>query len=138
MHGKRVCIVEDEGLTQMLLQHALRRTGMEVVGVAGNGLDGVSVVLRARPEMVLMDVNMPGSINGLEAMKRILAGFRTCVVLVSAYSEYGFTFARHGACGFISKPVDSQSLVTQLAAIYQQYADSTGNPPSSNGLSFAD
>ena len=138
LKGKRVCIVEDEGLTQMLLQNALRRSGMEVAGVAGNGNDGVSVVVRARPDMVLMDVNMPGNINGLEATKRILAAIRTCVIIVSAYDEYAQSFARYGACGFISKPVDSRGLVVQLAAIYEKFAESSGTPPAPKDFSFSD
>ena len=68
--GKSVVVVEDEGITQMQLRRILRNAGLKVVGSATNGAEGVEVVLRERPDLVLMDIRMPGSFDGLEAARQ--------------------------------------------------------------------
>src|SRR5689334_9601672 len=69
--GKRAVIVEDEGVTQLQLRRILRSEGMEVVGLAANGLEAIEVVLEKRPDVVLMDIRMP-IMDGLEAARIIL------------------------------------------------------------------
>ena len=53
--GKRVVICEDEGITVLQLERALTRAGLCVVGKSGNGQDAVDIVLREKPDIVLMD-----------------------------------------------------------------------------------
>lgn len=55
LRGRRVVIVEDEGITQMLLHGTLKAAGLTVVASALNGEEGVAAVLRERPDLVLMD-----------------------------------------------------------------------------------
>src|SRR5689334_20722321 len=69
--GKTVIIVEDEGITQMQLRRTLKTAGLVVVGSATSGEKGVEAVLKNRPDMVLMDIQMPGAYDGLEAARRI-------------------------------------------------------------------
>ncbi len=114
LKGKRAVIVEDEGMTQMQLRLILRRAGMVVVGAAATGEQGVSICLRERPDVVLMDINMPGKVNGLEASKRILAEYQACIVILTAYTGFKDEAREIGACGFIVKPVDETTLVPQL------------------------
>lgn len=89
--GKRVVIVEDEGITQMLLRRMLKEAGLTVLTSAVNGEEGVRTVLRERPDLVLMDIRMPGSFDGLEAARRILAEYRVCIVM-------------HYPCTFFGQP----------------------------------
>src|SRR5689334_15170263 len=72
LKGKRVVIVEDEGITQMQLRKILTPAGITVVGAAISGPEGVEIVLREKPDLVLMDIRMPGEYDGLEAARRIL------------------------------------------------------------------
>ena len=72
LSGKRAVIVEDEGITQLQLRKLLRSEGIQVVGAASDGQEGVELVLKERPDFVLMDIRMP-VMDGLEAMGRILA-----------------------------------------------------------------
>src|SRR5581483_6962366 len=83
--GKRVVIVEDEGITVMQLRRMLVRAGMLVVGTAGNGKEGIETVLRERPDIVLMDIKMP-VMDGLEAARRILETYPVCILMLTAYS----------------------------------------------------
>ena len=120
--GKRIAIVEDEGLTQMQLQTILKRAGLVVVGGAANGLAGVDLVLRERPEIVLIDIKM-SLMNGLEAAERILASCSVCVIMLTAYSEdaYRRRAAALGVSGFVNKPISSETLLPQLRAALDAY-----------------
>lgn len=113
--GKRVVIVEDEGITQIQLRRLLTLAGLKVVGQAMTGEEAIAIVLRERPDIVVMDITMPGEINGLEAVRRILPQFSTCVVMITAYTEYKAEADAAGASGYVVKPIDSTSLLPQLA-----------------------
>src|SRR4051794_9509556 len=86
LYGRRVVIIEDEGITQLQLRKMLRGVGAEVVAAAANGLIGIEAVLRERPDIVLMDIQMP-QMNGLDAAETILRSFRVCIVMLTAYVD---------------------------------------------------
>ena len=54
----------------MLLRRTLTRSGVHVVGSAANAQDGIDLVLKERPDLVLMDITMPGKLNGLDQRRR--------------------------------------------------------------------
>src|ERR1051326_6477056 len=86
--GKRVVAVEDEGITLMQLKRIFRSAEMHLVGTATSGPAGVALTLQERPDLVLMDINMPGDYNGMEAARRILADTKACVIMLTAYADY--------------------------------------------------
>jgi len=121
--GKRVVIVEDEGVTQLQLRRICRSEGIEVAGVASNGQEAIQVVLEQKPDLVLMDVQMP-IMNGLEAARYILERFRACIVMLTAFSEeeYRQEAQAIGVCGYIVKPVTAEILIPQMAAALQKFS----------------
>ncbi len=119
--GKRVVIVEDEGITQLHLRKILTRAGLIVAGYALNGRDGVATVLREQPDLVLMDINMPGEINGLEAARQIISVFSTCVVMITAYSDHKEEAQQLGASGYAIKPVESMTLFAELERAMKRF-----------------
>lgn len=121
--GKRVVIVEDEGITQMQLRRILRNAGLSVLASAGNGEEGVEVILRERPDLVLMDIRMPGPLDGLEAARRILAEYRVCLIILTAFSdaEYRKKVEELGPCGYVVKPVTRETLVPYLEAAFRKF-----------------
>lgn len=123
LDGKRVVIVEDEGVTQMLLRHTLTRCGLKVVGFASNGEDAIEIVLSQHPDIVLMDVNIRGEMTGLEAASRILSEYRVCIVMLTAYAttEHQKAAEAIGACGYLLKPLQTDSLLRSLEAAYTKY-----------------
>ncbi len=112
--GKRVLTVEDEGITQMQLGKILRSAGMVQIGMASSGPEGVALALHERPEIILMDINMPGDYNGLEAARRILEEYRTCIVMLTAYTDYVDQAQEIGTKGYIIKPIDRMTLLDRM------------------------
>src|SRR5689334_10896137 len=129
LQGKRVVVVEDEGITQMQLRMALRKAGLQVVGAAGTGPAGVEVALREHPDIILMDINMPGQFDGLEAARRILSQYPACIVMLTAYSEFRSMAEEIGACGYVTKPLDDSMLLPELLEAWTRYE---GNPKSAD------
>ena len=130
LRGKRVVIVEDEGVTQMQLRRALSRAGLDVIGSAPNGLEGVNMVLAQRPDLVLMDIRMP-VMDGMEALTSIMEELSVCVVMLTAFAdESSRQQARDkGASGYVVKPVTGEILLPQLVkayAAFQRRADEKG------------
>lgn len=123
--GRRVVIVEDEGVTQMQLRRMLKQVGMTVLGSAINGQDGVDIVLRERPDLVLMDIRMPGAIDGLEAARRILAEFHVCIVMLTAFSEdeYRRRAEEIAVADYIVKPVTRDILVPAITAALKRFGE---------------
>jgi DNA-binding NarL/FixJ family response regulator len=105
----RVLIVDDQEPFRMAARMVVEATdGFEVVGEAESGEDSVAMAADLRPDLVLMDVNLPG-INGLDATRRILADQANdaVVLLLSTYEEeeYAPRAAECGAAAYIPKSV---------------------------------
>jgi DNA-binding NarL/FixJ family response regulator len=108
----RVLIVDDQEPFRMAARMVVEATdGFEVVGEAETGEDSVAMAAELTPDLVLMDVNLPG-INGLDATRQILAGAAgapgtVVVLLLSTYEEeeYAPRAAECGAAAYIPKAV---------------------------------
>ena len=103
-----VLVDDDEGLAELLRVSFEFDDRFELVGVAGNGADGVELVERMRPDAVLMDLNMP-ILGGIAATKQIVAANPTaCVVAFTASRDEREHEAarRAGAAAVLGKPFD--------------------------------
>jgi DNA-binding NarL/FixJ family response regulator len=102
----RVLVVDDQAPFRRAMTAVVDETdGFTVVGQAESGEEALEAAAALRPDLVLMDVNLPG-IDGLEATRRLLAGDAPpVVVLLSTYDEEaGVAFvAESGAAGYVTK-----------------------------------
>ena len=102
----RVLIVDDQEPFRLAARMVVEATdGFEAVGAAETGEDGVRLAHELNPDLVLMDVNLPG-INGLEATRQILSTTaRVVILLLSTYEadEYAPRAAECGAAAYIPK-----------------------------------
>ena len=120
----RVVLVDDEPL----LRHGLRMIlegapGISVIGEAGNGKEGVELILAEEPDVVLMDIRMP-VMDGIEATAQLhsLAGARDIpVVMLTAFDTDQFILhaLRAGAVGFLLKTTAPEALVASVRAAAQ-------------------
>ncbi|GAA3924077.1 response regulator [Actinoplanes auranticolor] len=115
-----VLIADDQPLQRMGFTMLLNGTpGMTVVGEAATGAEAVRMVEQTRPDVVLMDVRMPG-MDGIEATRRITAaGSRTRVLILTTFDldEYVYTGLRAGASGFLLKDARPEELVAGIRAV---------------------
>ncbi|NQV79861.1 MAG: response regulator [Alphaproteobacteria bacterium] len=119
----KIFVVEDESLIAMELQDRLGQLGYTVCGLAANGEAAVKGVNDAEPDLVLMDINMPGAFDGVTAAGRIRnSGNDIPVIFLTAYSD-DETLQRALATepfGYLLKPFDERELHTTIqAALYK-------------------
>ncbi|WP_089098446.1 response regulator [Streptomyces hyaluromycini] len=115
-----VLIADDQPLQRMGVRMLLEGTpGLEPVGEAEHGAAAVRLAAELRPDVVLMDIRMPG-MDGLEATRRIVAtGGRTRVLIVTTFDldEYAYDGLRAGASGFLLKDTRPEELVAGIHAV---------------------
>lgn len=109
----RALVCEDQGVTVMAIRKALLRAGYDVVGEAVEGQQAIDMAKQLKPDIVLMDINMPGSIDGIAATKAILAERAVPVIMLTAYSYDNYVNAAldAGACAYLVKPITSEQLL---------------------------
>ncbi|AKH81843.1 LuxR family transcriptional regulator [Streptomyces sp. CNQ-509] len=115
-----VLIVDDHALQRFGFRMLLESQGdMAVAGEAGGGAEAVRLAAELRPDVVLMDVRMPG-LDGIEATRRITAaGGRTRVLILTTFDldEYAFAGLRAGASGFLVKDALPDELLAGIRAV---------------------
>ncbi len=117
----RVVLVDDQQLVRVGFRHILEsEADMEVVGEAGDGAEALEVVRWRRPDVVLMDIQMP-VMDGLEATRRLLEPDRAAphVIILTTFEldEYVFEALRAGASGFLVKNAPPEELVTGIRSV---------------------
>lgn len=115
----RVLLADDHSLFRAGIASLLRAWGMDVVGQAGDGLEAVALTRRLRPDLVLMDIDMPRC-SGLEATRLIkaeLPDVRIVIVTVSDEDDHLFEAVRSGAEGYMLKGMTEEELERTLDAI---------------------
>ena len=112
-----VLVVDDQAPFRLAARSVIRRAeGFELAGEAGSGEEAVETVAALHPDLVLMDINMPG-INGIEATRRILADHPDVVVfLCSTYAlaDLPTDAATSGARAYVNKEELSPAIIAHL------------------------
>jgi DNA-binding NarL/FixJ family response regulator len=118
----RVALVDDQGLLRAGLRALLdAEDGIEVVGEAGDGEAAVTLAREQHPDVILMDIRMPG-VDGLEATRRIVADadlseVKVVVLTTFEIDEYVFEALRSGAAGFLLKEADPEDIVRAVRVV---------------------
>lgn len=119
MSKTRVLVVDDHAIVRLGLTTLINdEAHLEVVGEAGNATEAVAAVERLHPDVVLMDIRMPGE-GGLEATRQITARFpHTKVVMLTSFADDDLVVRaiRAGASGYVLKQVGNEELLRAIAA----------------------
>ncbi len=112
----RVLLADDQDLVRSGLRMILELAGVEVVGEASDGAQAAELAARLEPDVVLMDVRMPGT-DGIEATRRIVAAGLPCrVVMLTTFDldQHVYDALVAGAAGFLLKDASAQQLVAAV------------------------
>ncbi len=111
----RVVIAEDEAIIRLDLREILEEEGYEIVGETGRGDEAVELVRQHSPDVVILDIRMPG-IDGLEAAKAIAGERLAAVLMLTAFSQRDLIEQARdaGALAYLVKPFDRNDLVPQI------------------------
>lgn len=108
----RILIVEDEGILAQKCQMDLEKMGYEVVGIVDNGNEAIEIARREKPDIILMDIVLKGSLNGIKASEIICEGNGCNIIYMTAYTDDGTVEAAKGTkhVGFLYKPFEPYQL----------------------------
>jgi DNA-binding NarL/FixJ family response regulator len=111
-----VVIADDHPFYRRGLARLLRKTGIEVVGEAPNGEEAIRAAAETRPDLVIMDLNMPG-LSGLEATRRLMErspGSRVLMLSVSAQEADVSNAIMAGASGYVLKDEPGEEIIAAI------------------------
>jgi two-component system response regulator YesN len=111
----KVLLVDDEELERKVLGFTLQKSGLpiQIIGEASNGREALELVHQIVPDLIIMDIKMPG-INGLEATQLIKADYPAIeVIILTAYSKFSYSqkAIRAQAADYLLKPIQPQQLI---------------------------
>ena len=116
----RILLVDDQELLRMGFRMVLEaQDGMEVVGEASDGAEAVALTRQLEPDVVLMDVRMPG-MDGVQAARALVdGGSRSHIIILTTFDldEYAHAALRAGASGFLLKDAPTADLLSAIRAV---------------------
>lgn len=126
MDKLNIFIVEDESIVAKDIQNSLTKLGYNVVGFANNGLDAIEKITELKPDLVLMDIMIKGSMTGIEVSEKIKETMNIPVIFLTAYADEG-TLSRAKITepyGYILKPFKEIDLHSTIEmAVYKHQKD---------------
>jgi two-component system response regulator LytT len=128
-------IIDDEPLARQELQYLLDAAGdVSVVGQGDNGIDAVDLIRTHKPDVIFLDVRMPG-LDGFAVLKKVLALDRKMklpqVVFATAFDQYAVKAFEVNAVDYLLKPFDSKRVVKTLEKVRHRVAQQDGPEPDS-------
>ena len=130
----RVVIAEDEAIIRLDLKELLEEEGYQVVGETGRGDEAIELVREQRPDLVILDIKMPG-LDGLSAARHVAGERMAAVLILTAYSQRDLVEQARdaGALAYLVKPFQKSDLIpaieialgrfAELAALEQEVSD---------------
>ena len=119
----KTIVVDDEQLARDELRYLLEQLGgIEIVAQAGNGVEALRVIEEYLPDLVMLDVQMPG-LTGFEVARRVVeAGLESQLVFVTAYDQYAIDAFEVNAVDYLLKPVEPERLAVAVDRVRKRLA----------------
>jgi response regulator NasT len=134
--ASKVLIAEDEAIIRLDLKEMLEEEGFDVVAEASDGEAAVRLARERGPDLVIMDIKMPG-MDGLTAAERIVSDGIAAVLILTAFSQRDLVHraAEAGAIGYLVKPFQKSDLVPAIEIALARHAELTAVKKESRTLS---
>lgn len=87
MNKTKILIVEDERIVAIDIKSTLENEGFEIIGMAISGEEAIEKALELKPDLILMDIFLRGSLNGIEASKKIKETINIPIIYLTAYED---------------------------------------------------
>jgi len=131
MQKYKAVIIDDEEDSRSNTRNMLEKycPEVEIVGEAENGPDGKQKIQELKPQVVFLDINMPG-MNGFEMLEGIY-NRDFCVIFLTAYSEHGITAVKAGAIDYLLKPLILSELQGAIKKVIIHYESKSATGPKS-------
>ena len=123
----RVVIAEDEAIIRLDLKESLEAEGYEVIGETGRGDEAIDLVRMLEPELVILDIKMPG-MNGIDAAKIISDEGLAAVILLTAFSQQDLIqeASNAGVLAYLVKPFQRSDLVPSIELALGRFEEISG------------
>lgn len=121
----RILIAEDEAIIRLDLREMLEEEGYEVVGEAGDGETALKLTGELKPDLAILDIKMPGIMDGLTAAAKINENELAAVLILTAFSQRDLVDQanRAGAMAYLVKPFDKQDLIPAVEVAMARWAE---------------
>jgi AmiR/NasT family two-component response regulator len=122
----RVVIAEDEAIIRLDLKELLIEEGYDVVGETGRGDEAIELVRDLRPDLVILDIKMPG-LDGLSAARHVAAERMAAVLILTAFSQRELVEQARdsGALAYLVKPFQKSDLIPAIEVALGRFAELT-------------
>ena len=117
-----ILVADDDSMMRYWLTSILNKGGYQVIGEASNGEDAITLCTELKPDLVLLDINMP-KMDGMQALEEIRKSSPATMVLmvsVEASKENYEESTMKGAAGFIVKPFDADRLLEKIDSCFRE------------------
>jgi CheY-like chemotaxis protein len=121
-----ILIVEDDAIISMDIEQRVQKLGHKVVGVVDRAEKAFRAIIEKKPDLILMDINLKGGIDGISIAERLYKDMGTRVIYITAYSDEGMKERadKTNPLGYIVKPIRENELNRVLAAAESELPES--------------
>jgi len=123
LQSANILIVEDETIVAWNIQEALERLGYQVQGRVASGTDALQLAAKTQPDLVLMDIEIEGDLNGIDTAERLYRSFQVPIVYLTAHSddEILHQAAQTHSFGYLLKPFEPRELHGTIQIALQRH-----------------
>jgi len=115
-----VLVVDDELIVATELAYHLEMNGYAIAGIAGDGEDAITLACRTRPDVIIMDIDMPGETDGIAAAQRIRRNLKSRIIFTSGHRDDDPRVRKvldEGRHSFVGKPYPKELLYAKIQEV---------------------
>lgn len=116
----KLFIVEDDHIQSLILEMMVKKLGLKHIGTEASGEDAVNKILDKKPDIILLDVMLRDSFNGIDVARQVKQVYDPVIIYVTGNSDevHKSRAEKHGFHDFISKPISLQKLKASIESIH--------------------